>query len=215
VSLLQELENVLAAAADPERARAMAAYMRDQFAYYGVGTTERRRLTRPLLKAYAEADLRELWARPQRELQYCACEYLDLHRKRLSHPELLPTLEHLLTTKSWWDTVDALASHSVGGLVLRYPELHAAMDAWSQADNMWLRRTALIYQLSFKEKTDEERLFRNVDRMAHEKEFFIRKAIGWALRQYARVAPDRVREFLAPRRDKLSGLSLREATKHL
>lgn len=193
----------------------MAAYMRDQFAYFGVATAERRRLTKPILKAYAEADLRELWARPQRELQYSACDYLELHHKRLLVPELLPTLEHLLTTKSWWDTVDALASHSVGGLVLRHPELHGAMDGWSTADNMWLRRTALIYQLGYKERTDAERLFRNVDRMAHEKEFFIRKAIGWALRQYARTAPGAVREFLAPRRDRLSGLSWREATKHL
>ena len=86
----------------------------------------------------------------------------------------------------------------MGHLVLKHPDLHLTLDAWSQADNMWLRRTSLIYQLSFKSQTDAERLFRNVDRLAGEKEFFIRKAIGWALRQYARVAPEAVRTGRSP-----------------
>ncbi len=200
---------MLSAAGDPERARQMAAYLRGQFPFYGVTSTERRQLTRPILKAHAQADLRELWAHPQREVHYCACEHAEMHGASL------PTLESLITTKSWWDTVDTLASHSVGKLVLKHPELHETMDAWSQADNMWLRRTSLIYQLSYKNQTDEARLFRNVERLAHEQEFFIRKAIGWALRQYARVAPEAVSDFLRKNKHQLSGLSWREATKHL
>jgi 3-methyladenine DNA glycosylase AlkD len=130
-------------------------------------------------------------------------------------PVGLPVLRRLIVTHSWWDTVDALASHSVGPLVRRQPELARELDDWSVSENLWLRRTALIYQLGYKERTDAARLFAYVDRMAHEKEFFIRKAIGWALRQYARTAPAEVKAFLLPRRQKLSGLSWREATKHL
>ena len=129
-------------------------------------------------------------------------------------PGFLATVETLVTTRSWWDTVDPLATRVTGGIVARHQTAVSTMDKWAADDNMWLARTAILHQLHFKEKTDTERLFGYCTALAEHKDFFIRKAIGWALRQYARTDPDAVREFVAAT-PHLSALSVREATKHL
>ena len=139
---------------------------------------------------------------------------LRKHVKLLDAGHLAP-LEELITTKSWWDTVDSLAAHTVGPLIAANPELAPVMDDWIVDDDIWLARTAIIYQLSYKERTDADRLFRYADQRAADTEFFIRKAIGWALRQYGRVDPDAVRAFVASREETLSGLTKREALKRL
>jgi 3-methyladenine DNA glycosylase AlkD len=126
-------------------------------------------------------------------------------------PGFLAPIRTLVTTKSWWDTVDSLAKNGAGGLVLRYPELAGTMDRWVESENMWLRRTAILHQLGFKERTGADRLFRYCELRAHEQEFFIRKAIGWALREYSKVDADAVRRFVADHDAALSGLSKREA----
>jgi 3-methyladenine DNA glycosylase AlkD len=134
---------------------------------------------------------------------------------RVGSPALLPTVQELITTKSWWDTVDTLAAHTVGPLVAAYPGLVDTMDAWVTDANMWLVRTAILHQLRYKERTDAERLFRYCTVQASHRDFFVRKAIGWALRDYARTDPEAVRRYVEEHRSILAPLSVREASKHL
>ncbi len=162
----------------------------------------------------SEADVTEavegLWALPEREYQYAGCGLVARHIK-VCGPGFIAVVGRLVTTKSWWDTVDSLAKNGAGALVLRYPELAGTMDQWMESESMWLRRTAILHQLGFKERTDAERLFRYCSLEAHEHEFFIRKAIGWALREYSKEDPAAVRAFVAAHDAELSGLSKREA----
>jgi 3-methyladenine DNA glycosylase AlkD len=129
--------------------------------------------------------------------------------------EFITTARYLIVTRSWWDTVDALAAHLVGSLVRRHPGLVSTMDEWIDDDNLWVIRTALLHQLTYREATDHVRLFDYCLRQAHHRDFFIRKAIGWALRSYARTAPDDVRRFVGRHEPVLAPLSVREALKHL
>lgn len=208
--------DVLQPLADVGRAGAMAAYMKGKFAFLGIQTPARRQATLPLMRTFTGNPVdaaRELWALPAREYQYVAVDLLRRQNKRLAAVDL-PTLEALVQDKSWWDTVDGLAP-TIGAIVAREPQQVSRMDALIGAPDFWLRRIALLHQLDWKEKTDQARLFDYCLRCADEREFFIRKAIGWALRQYARTNPAAVRQFLETNREKLSGLSLREAAKHL
>ncbi len=220
-SVLDRLDDRLTAAADPARAAAMTAYLRDQFTFAGVPAPALRALTREVLAGLPppdEADLRAVvtgaWQRPHREYQYFACAYLRKHLA-VPSPAFLADARTLITTKPWWDTVDALATRVVGRLVRRHPVLLGEMDAWSGAGDIWLIRTAILFQLHYGDETDTERLFGYCTRQAGHPDFFIRKAIGWALRQHARTDPEAVRGFLTDHRTRLSPLSLREAAKHL
>jgi 3-methyladenine DNA glycosylase AlkD len=159
------------------------------------------------------ATAQALWVLPAREYQYVAVDWLRRQAGELTVDDL-PALEGLVLSKSWWDTVDGLAV-IIGALVLREPRLRLRMDQLIVAPQMWLRRVALLHQLASKAQTDRQRLFDYCLRCAPENEFFIRKAIGWALRQYARSDPTAVRQFLAAHRERLSGLSYREASKGL
>lgn len=206
--------------ANSENARSMEAYMRNQFPFLGLKTPERAQLTREFWKEHGlpKGDLllqtvSELWEMPEREYQYIAMVLLDKHRKQAerSHIEVL---ERLVVTKSWWDTVDIIAGQLIGFYLSKYPELLVDYpDRWIHSDNMWLRRTAILYQLKYKESTDTERLFHYIVLQKEESEFFIRKAIGWALREYAKTEPDVVRRFV--NETPLSSLSIREALKHI
>jgi 3-methyladenine DNA glycosylase AlkD len=194
--------------------------MRGRFAFLGVPRPERARLERPLLAGLrmSEEDLTDTvdacWSLPEREFQYLGCVLLDRHARRLS-AAFLPIVERCITTRSWWDTVDHLAARVVGPMVRAHPELREVMDDWVRRDDVWLARTAIIHQLGFRGATDADRLFGYCALRARDGEFFIRKGIGWALRQYARTDPDAVRAFVADHRDVLSPLSVREATRHL
>lgn len=216
-AFLADLTAALASVADAQRAPAMRAYMRDQFAFLGVGTPQRRAAGKLLLHALkgigADALLahaQALWLLPEREYQYVALDLLAMHWKELSSTHI-PALMALVQEKSWWDTVDALAG--IIGDVLRHQ--HDYMDNALHDNNMWVRRIALLHQLGWRDKTDEQRLFDYCLTLAHEKEFFIQKAIGWALRDYARHAPDTVRIFTHKEKERLAPLSFREANKHL
>jgi 3-methyladenine DNA glycosylase AlkD len=207
--------------ADPERAAKMAAYMKDQFAFFGVPTTPRRAAQREALGDWRDPSPAELiffaracWAGAERELQYSACDLLRRHVGRLEGRHLAD-VEGLIASKSWWDTVDALAAHVVGPLVAVDPELRVELERWLTSGDLWLERAAILHQLGHGSRTDEELLFRMCLTHAASTEFFHRKAIGWALRQHARDAPDAVRAFVVAHGDELSGLSRREATKHL
>jgi 3-methyladenine DNA glycosylase AlkD len=216
VALERRLAEGLEARRDPVQAVRMAAYMRDQFAFLGIPSPPRREVMREALAGIAQPTAGELaafalglWQHPEREYQYCACELLARHAKRLDAGAVV-LLETLLTAKSWWDTVDALASNVAGPLVSAHPQLVAVMDTWSASENTWLARTAILHQLGYKARTNPERLFRYCTLRARDSEFFIRKAIGWALREYSKTDADAVRGYVAAHPE-LSGLSKREA----
>jgi 3-methyladenine DNA glycosylase AlkD len=207
-------------AADPVRAASMAAYMRDLFPFLGIGTATRRGLDRELLAAVGRPVEDELtavalacWALDAREYQYFACDRLKQHAKVLT-PASLPVVRELVVTKPWWDTVDVLAAHVVGPMVARHPVLVSTMDEWAASGELWLIRTAILHQLRYKGSTDVDRLGSYCGRQAGHKDFFVRKAIGWALREYAKTDPGWVRAFVAAHPE-LSGLSRREALKNL
>ncbi len=220
-TVLARLTEVYPRAGDPAKVPAMVAYMRGQFAYLGITAPRQQALAREVMSGLpkpAEADLRDIatacWALPEREYQYFACWLLRRH-VAVASPDFLPTVGTLIARKSWWDTVDALAARVVGPLVAAHPGLVTTMDAWSADSDMWLARTAIIHQLTFRERTDSERLFRYCAGQAGHPDFFIRKAIGWALREYAKTDPDAVRAFVAAHETELSGLSRREALRRL
>lgn len=220
-ALIEELGAAFESLADPDRAVAQAAYMRDQFLFFGIGAPDHkrvladalRRLDRPALDD-VDAFARAAYQRPQREWHYAAVKTARRHAKLLE-PSSVPLVRHLVVTHSWWDTVDEIASHLAGTLVERHRETVEVMDEWARSEHLWLARTAILHQLRFGEGTDVERLFGYCLARADERDFFYRKAIGWALRQYARTDPDAVREFCQTNQHRLSTLSLREAQKNL
>ncbi|WP_255988831.1 DNA alkylation repair protein [Chitinolyticbacter albus] len=203
-------------------AAAMRRYMRDQFDFAGVKTPQRRALSRPLIaaarRALSEAERLDtaarLWRQPWRECQMVACDLLADRAHTLS-AAALPLLDTLIGSKSWWDSVDGLAAQVLGPLLAQHPALLPSMDAWAAGERLWHKRAAILFQLSYRGETDAERLFRYCHDNAGHPDFFIRKAIGWALRQHARVAPDAVSAFLIAEGARLSPLSRREASKHL
>jgi len=218
--MIPELRTALEDVAVADDAAPMAAYMRDRQPFLGIKTPARRAASKPFIRATKSIDIEEvldliddLWAESEREFQYVGQDTLRANDRRLL-PEHIERIRTLIVTKSWWDTVDALAP-SVGTIVLNHPDAVATMDDWIEDANFWLARVAIIHQLRFKDRTDADRLFRYSQRRAHDTEFFIRKAIGWALRQYARTDPGAVLEFVDANIDDLSGLTIREATKHL
>ncbi len=215
----------LAPYTDATRAVAMRAYMREHFDFLGIPSPLRRSACKELLKAkpsHAQllSNASALWQLPQREYQYVAIDLLARHWKLLQVSDM-PFLLDLALQKPWWDSVDGLAG-VVGDVVHRaclLPEQRASaqatMDAALLDASFWRRRIALLHQLGWHADTDETRLFGYARALAHEDEFFIRKAIGWALRDYAWHAPDAVRAFLQEMGTQLSPLSRREAGKHL
>jgi len=220
-ALLARLDAGFSTSRDPVRATAMAAYMRDQFPYFGLASPALRSLVRTAtagLPRPTVSDLRAIalacWARDEREFQYVACDYLRKH-VAVADAGFLPVARTLIVTKSWWDTIDPLATRFVGDLVRAHPSLSAAMDEWSGDDNKWVVRTAILHQLHYGAATDTDRLFAYCVRQAGHPDFFVRKAIGWALRHYARTDPEAVRGFVVAHSDVLSPLSVREASKHL
>ncbi len=198
----------------------MKRYMRDQFEYLGIKVPEMGKLLKQHIREHglpplAELDpiLRDLWALPQREFQYAANGLLEKFEGQLP-PEFIETLEYLLVTKSWWDTVDTIATGTLGVHFKRYPKVRKKYLAkWRKSDNFWLRRATILFQLGYKKDTDFELLCDIIRENLGSQEFFINKAIGWALRQYTRVDPQGVRDFVAA--TPLNPLSAREALKWL
>ncbi|KUL20955.1 DNA alkylation repair protein [Streptomyces regalis] len=220
-TVLARLTAAYAAAADPKRAATAQAYLKDVAPFLGIPTPERRALSRTVLEGTPRPDETDCtavalrcWRLPEREYHYFAVDYLRRHVGRCSSG-FLPVARHLVTTVSWWDTVDALAAHVVGGLVAADPLLTADMDAWIVDDDLWVARTALLHQLRYKERTDTQRLFAYCLRQSGHPDFFIRKAIGWCLREYAKTDPEAVRAFLARERGRFAPLSMREALKNI
>jgi 3-methyladenine DNA glycosylase AlkD len=206
--------------ADPVQAAPMKKYMRDQFEYLGIKTPQNVALQKTFYTEYGlpeitELDpiLRDLWSLPQREFQYVAVGLLGKFEEQLP-ADFIDTIEYLIITKSWWDTVDSIAGNTVGVHFKRYPAVEKKYLAkWRKSDNFWLRRTTILFQLNYKQETDFDLLCEIIRENLNSKEFFINKAIGWALRQYARVNPRAVKKFVKP--TPLHPLSRREAMKHI
>ena len=222
----EELRAGLAQAGDPQRAEQQRAYLKSQMPMYGVGVPATRRLATRIAAAHAdlwhdattwETALRHLWdGATHREERFAALAiirstYSAAHTDRM---ESLALYEHLLRTGQWWDLVDE-TSHAVGLVVRAHPAAAARMRAWAADPDLWVRRSAIICQLQHKDRTDPGLLSDVIEANQEDPEFFIRKAIGWALRQHARIDPDWVKAFVETRGSRLSGLSRREALKHL
>src|SRR5690554_5820085 len=208
---------------DVADAQAMAAYMKHNFRFFGIKGSPRKQLLRSFLKEHPFSEkenveeilqlVRDLWNLPERELQYCGQEILIKHHKLL-RPEDLPFLEELITTHSWWDTVDSLASNILGPFFNKYPDLTLpTIDKWISSKNIWLHRCCILFQLKFRASTNTRLLTLIILELKDSNELFIRKAIGWALREYSKTDPECVRNFT--RYNPLLPLSFREAAKHL
>ncbi len=219
--MIKELEMLFKSAANDEIALKQSAYMRNLFPYLGLTKPQRELLEKTIFKktkvqdlAALEKILLTLWEQDHREFQYTALCFAQRHRKILT-PKILPTLETMIRSKSWWDTVDTIAPNLVGHLVKTHPELTKVMDRWIEDPYLWIRRAALLHQLRWKEDTDEEKLFSYCQKTLHEKDFFIRKAIGWVLREYSKTNPKSVKKFISLHQPRLSNLSIREGSKYL
>ena len=206
--------------ADPIQAVPMKKYMRDQFEYLGIKTPKNVALQKAFYKEYGlpkllELDeiLRDLWSLPEREFQYVAMGLLGKFENQIPE-KFIGTVEYLIVTKSWWDTVDTIASHTVGTHFKRFPKIRERyLKKWRESKNLWLRRTVILFQLGYKKETDFELLLEIITENLGSDEFFINKAIGWSLRQYARIDPKAVTKFV--KTTPLHPMSRREAMKHI
>jgi 3-methyladenine DNA glycosylase AlkD len=223
--LVAAIRDGLAELADPVRAEATRAYMKSVMPYRGLITAARRGLVRaaqaatPPLDAGAWlATILALWREAAyREERYAAIDLLiDRQAAAWRTPALVPTIEELVVTGAWWDLVDPVATHALGDLLGRFHgEVRPVVAAWAGDEQMWLRRSAVICQIKAKSATDTALLERCIEANIGQRDFFIRKAIGWALREYAKTDPDWVAGFVGGRADRLSPLSRREALKHI
>lgn len=221
----------LADVGDPDRAAAYQRYMKSALPFRGLAMPEFRALLRPLLadRSLAPADraewertVRALWEDPDvRDERYAAIAVAGHRAARpWQDPDALPLYRHLIETGAWWDLVDAVAPRLVGPILRSYPDAVApVIRAWAVDDDLWVRRAAILAQLGHRADTDtallSDVLEANLEGSLHGREFFVRKAVGWALRQYARTDPEWVRAWVDAHSSRLSGLSRREALKHL
>lgn len=205
---------------DKEKAVPMENYMKNHFSFLGIKTPERKKLMKQffqesmILKESFQSDFAiALWEKDEREYQYAALDYIEKSLKKLDKQHL-PLMEQLIITKSWWDTVDMLAQRPVGLIASNDLEvIPETLEGWAYGNHLWLRRTAILFQLKFKEQTDENLLFRYIVQNKSSKEFFIQKAIGWALREYSKTNPTSVKAFIES--VSLPSLSVREGSKYI
>ncbi|WP_144208299.1 DNA alkylation repair protein [Streptococcus constellatus] len=212
--IFQELKEV----ANSDDAVHMRAYMKSQFEFLGVKTPIRRQISKIFFKKHHKSTIDwgfidQAWKNPYREMQYVVLDYLQLKQKALTSNDL-PKIKKLAQTKPWWDTIDFLC-RSVGYISLHYPETKKIVLDWSRDEDFWLRRLALEHQLLQKEETDTELLEQILINNLGQTEFFINKAIGWALRDYSKTNPVWVQEFIEKYKDRLSKLSIKEGSKYL
>ena len=204
--------------ANPKNAVPMIRYMKDQFDFFGIQSKQRRDLQREFMKKenlplldQIEGIIKELWALPQREFQYFGMELLEKYVNKVDK-EIVTLFEYMILNKSWWDTIDMIAVRLIGPFFQRYNELIVpCTEKWMYYGNMWLQRSAILFQLKFKKNTDTELLFNYIQALADSKEFFIQKAIGWVLREYSKTDPKTVIQFV--KSTSLAPLSKREALK--
>lgn len=218
--MIQLLVDLFEQNRDLEKAVPMEAYMKNHFPFLGIKSPERKVLVKQyfqesgLLKQDFQPEfILALWEKNEREYQYAALDYIERFLKKLDKQHL-PLMEQLIITKSWWDTVDSIAPKAVGAIAERHPEvISGTIEAWAYGEHLWLRRAAILFQLKYKEQTNEELLYRYIQQNKDSKEFFIQKAIGWALREYSKTNPESVKEFIES--TSLPSLSVREGSKYI
>ncbi|WP_300409227.1 DNA alkylation repair protein [Lagierella sp.] len=224
---IEELVNTLENNRNPENAKAMKAYMKERFEFIGLKSPERKALTKTFLRTlkklpFSYEIFESIWYQKEREYQYIALEYLK-SKERTLELEDLSRLEKYITDRSWWDTVDSFHSviYAIGNSTKSKTNSKEGynssklMKSWSKSDNIWLRRLSIIHQLKAKEETDLELLTYTIKQNLNTEEFFLNKAIGWALREYSKTNRDFVKSFIDENRHLLSNLSIREASKYL
>jgi 3-methyladenine DNA glycosylase AlkD len=218
--LIHDLTNAFEKAAVASDRMPMIKYMKGHFDFYGVRSPKRKELFREILKSngippqqLAIKIILDLMNHPKREMNYAAIDLALRVQKKYSQPEDLQWIREIILTRSWWDTVDGIAPNILGKFLQNYPELRdPCLKDFIQSDNIWLQRSTLLFQLRYKQDTDQDILFILCKSLSYSKEFFIQKAIGWALRQYAYTNKEAVYDFVEGH--SLSNLSKREALKH-
>ncbi len=211
-----ELQKEFQANSDSEKAKGQKAYMKNKFEYFGMTSPIRRTVQKPFLvkqylppKESLDVIIKELWQKPEREFQYFAQELFQKYQKQFKKEDI-QLIEYMISHKSWWDTVDFLASNLLGTYFKMYPNQRKEyVEKWIASNNIWLQRSALIFQLKYKDEVDTQLLSYGINSLLGSKEFFITKAIGWSLRQYSRCNPKWVKEFV--NKTPLENLSKREA----
>jgi 3-methyladenine DNA glycosylase AlkD len=221
-SLLSDLEEKFRSHSNFENGLAMSRYMKGHFSFYGIKAPLRTEIKKEWLKGLPK-DLsiwqrwelvHELWNKDQREFQYIAMEYINSWRQSEIDIDDIEQIKFLITHRSWWDTVDLLASTFLGKYLLKFPEQkQKIIGQWRHEDNLWLKRACLLFQLKYKQRTDVGLLKDLIRQYQPIKEFFIQKAIGWVLRQYSKTDPEAVKKFVDE--IQLKGLAAKEATKYL
>lgn len=221
MAFIKELSLAFAENASSENAMAMEKYMKNIFRFHGIKTGLRRNLLKTVYKTnqdevveHARDIAMRLYTKKEREYHYSAIEILIRELKKDFRKEDIVLIEHLLVTHAWWDSVDTISKYLLGGYLKHFPdEVPGVVQRFSASDNIWLNRAGILYQLGYKKATNELLLFSECGKHCHSKEFFIQKAIGWALREYAKTNPDSVKRFVA--KAGLKPLSTREALKNL
>ena len=202
-----------------EQAQKMSKYMLNKFEYIGIKTPERRKIFKNFFKEYKNEEkidwefVNKCWENKYREFQYVAADYLKNMKDKLTIDDI-PKFKQLILKKSWWDTIDNL-DMTIGALALKDSNVNKILLEWSLDENIWLRRIAIDHQLLRKEKTDTELLEKILKNNLGQAEFFINKAIGWALRDYSKTNPEWVRNFIEENRENMAKLSIKEASKYL
>lgn len=218
---IESLETAFLKNSHPKNAFAMAKYMRNLFPFFGIKTEDRRLIFKTIWKENQQEVAEnpreiawELFTKPQRELQYCGIEILIKKLKNNYQKNDIQLIEKLVITNSWWDSVDTIAKYILGQYLLEYPlETKNVIERFSNSDNMWLNRSAILFQLGYKQKTNFDILKSECEKHKNSNEFFIQKAIGWALREYAKTNPEAVRNFVV--NNNLKPLSKKEALKNI
>ena len=202
-----------------EQAQKMSKYMLNKFEYIGIKTPERREIFKIFFKEYKNEEkidwefVNKCWENKYREFQYIAADYLKNMKDKLTIDDI-PKFKQLILKKSWWDTIDNL-DMTIGALGLKDSNVNKILLEWSIDENIWLRRIAIDHQLLRKEKTNTELLEKILKNNLGQAEFFINKAIGWALRDYSKTNPEWVRNFIEENRENMAKLSIKEASKYL
>ncbi|MBM7622523.1 DNA alkylation repair protein [Sporohalobacter salinus] len=215
---IEEISNAFEDIANLEYAKKQKEYMKNNFDFFGIKAQPRRKATREFMRKdnrpdYKDLDvvIKKLWQMDEREYQYFATELLEKYKKKFTK-EIINLFEYMIINKSWWDTVDKIAKKLVGKYFELFPKKRDEyLQKWVESNNIWLQRTALLFQLSYKEDTDIELLFSLIDELKDIDEFFIQKAIGWSLREYSKIEPKVVEKFI--QNHNLSSLSTREGMK--
>lgn len=210
----------LNALANKEDAEPMKKYMRDQFEFFGIRSPILNQSLKDFLKENGlpakeelSSFIKEAWSKPEREMQYSAFTVVDKLKKQMTKEDI-EWIEYIIVNKSWWDTIDHIAKQIAGYYFLKFPEeITPVTERWIASKNIWLMRSAILFQLGYKEKTDKKLLAHIIKETKYEQDFFIRKGIGWALREYAHTNGDWVWDFVHT--EELSPLSYKEAIKNI